>query len=182
MVKNLAKQLSRFFFSVGFSCIAVSMLLLLQRYWPNNFPELATASHSLTQATVTDSNTQPTLLTIPALNVELSISPAQKIENQWAIDSKTLSAIAPASEQLGWVIYGHNWPNLLGPLHAVNTGDHFEITFSDEVRRTYTVIGTTVVNPQQEEILLQVPNNHVLVYTCTGFFDRERLVVTLQLL
>ncbi len=145
-------------------------LLLTQRYWPNHFPELAAPV-----AAVSDS--RPVLLTYPQLNLALPIIPAHKEDQEWQVSPKNLSAIAPAQIDRGYIIYGHNWPKLLGPLHKAAVGDEFTITSADEQVIGYRVVGLSTIRPDQDTVLHQVPSDHVLLYTCTGFFDRSRLLL-----
>ena len=60
-------------------------------------------------------------------------------------------------------------------------GDRIEIAFSDGSIREFVVAYTTTVNPGQVEILKDSEDSRLTLYTCTGFLDSKRFVVTAKL-
>ena len=80
------------------------------------------------------------------------------------------------------ILYGHNWPNLFGPLKKIQKGDPVEVELSSGQTRTFEVVMTDTVTPNQTHILSKTDDVRLTLYTCTGFLDRNRFVVTARLM
>lgn len=181
MFRQLTRTIARLCFIAAVCLCIVTGLLIAQRNWPNRFPELAPAAQAkldVVGATTTDFPT-PIYIEIAARNIALPVIPATKTGDTWDVSSKNVSAIAPSSPEHGWILYGHNWPSLLGPLQRAEVGESVTIVFANDQQKQYVIDGISQVNPNQDTVLHQVPADHALLYTCTGFFDRERLIVSL---
>ncbi len=142
---------SLFFFSwAGF--------LVWQRNRPLSVPTVNTSSKS-----------DPITLIIPELNITLPIL------------SEPLTSKGVTYEPHGnnLVFYGHNWPNILAPLHQAKLGQKIIISYADGLTKQFEIKNISVV-PGSQISLLQPPppNPQLIIYTCTGFLDRQRLVVT----
>ncbi len=123
----------------------------------------------------------PTVLKIQNAGIELPVIPASFEGNTWPTTSKGTSFLSSSTlpGDIGnTVIYGHNWSNLLGPLFKVLPGDTIKITTKDGTQFTYTVQFTQVVDPTQTYILNNTSDSRLTLYTCTGFLDTKRFVVT----
>lgn len=119
-------------------------------------------------------------LIIPALNIHLPIRSSQIIQNKWETVTDGVSHLATSplpGEQGNSVIYGHNWPNLLGNLKKIKPGEQIIIKFgSKEV--IYLVHYLSRVSPAQSSVFDNTSDYRLTLYTCIGLFDQERLVVT----
>lgn len=123
----------------------------------------------------------PTVLEIPALALHLPIFPSRPLGNQWETvkDGVSYSLDSPLPGERGnSVMYGHNWPNLLGSLKSVKPGDEIIIHFGSEKSLRYLIHYVTVVAPTQTQLNTSAPDSRLTLYTCTGFLDTQRLVVT----
>jgi sortase (surface protein transpeptidase) len=157
--------------------------LMIQRYNPQNLafdlPEtIAASDHG-------NSELQPIGLKITAIDLALSITPAEIENNKWqafpnAISYLKTTAIPGAKGNS--VLYGHNWPNLLADLKKVKPGDNINIIYSDNSSKDFEVEYVTKVSPSETSILKDSPDNRITLYTCAGFLDSERLVVIAKLL
>lgn len=123
----------------------------------------------------------PTRLTIPSLALELPIFPARISNQKWDITKDGVSYLvtSPLPGSVGnSVIYGHNWEGLLGPLHEIKSGDEIIVQNSDGAKHIYIVHFISVVTPDQSHIYSNTSDSRLTLYTCTGFLDSKRLVVT----
>lgn len=181
MFRRLTRILARLCLIGAVCLLFITGLLVAQRNWPNRFPELAPTAQAALETPHEDALEFPTpiYIEISARNIALPVIPATKTGETWDVSSKNVSAISPSNPEHGWILYGHNWPSLLGPLQRAEVGDAVTITFANDQQKHFVIDGISQVNPSQDTVLHQVPADHVLLYTCTGFFDRERLIVSL---
>jgi len=75
-------------------------------------------------------------------------------------------------------LYGHNWTNLLGPLVHAKPGQRIYISYADGSVSTFKIQATALVSPQDTSILAPSNDIRVTIYTCAGFMDSQRFVVT----
>jgi len=123
----------------------------------------------------------PTRLTITSVNIDIPIHPAEITNNTWADTKKGVSYLvtSPLPGMRGnSVIYGHNYPVIFGNLTSVIPGDVVTVEFSDGSTKSFEVLYTTTVTPDQTGILKQSNDTRLTIYTCSGFLDSERFVVT----
>ena len=124
---------------------------------------------------------RPTIIRIPTLDLELPIVPTKLENSRWQATSEGVSYLTTTpqpGESGNSIMYGHNWPNLLGRLKQVKPGQIIEVLFSDGNKSTFEIAFTTVVTPDQTHILNQTDDRRLTLYTCTGFLDSKRFVVT----
>ncbi len=122
---------------------------------------------------------QPILINIPSLDIQLPIIPSQITNNEWQATTEGVSYLihSPIPGEYGnSILYGHNWPNLLGKLPQIKIGDEVIITYEDQSTRTFEIHYTTLVTPDQVEILAPSKDKRITLYTCTGFLDSHRFV------
>lgn len=155
-------------------------MLLYQRYRPN---PLAFAAPSKTMV-LSESTTEhglPVRLQIPNVAIDLDIFPSEIHGSTWETTDKGVSYLksTPLPGTIGnSIFYGHNWPNLLGRLKNTNVGDTVRVSFVDGSSVDYTVGFITIVRPEQTKILDNSEDSRLTIYTCTGFLDQKRFVVT----
>ncbi len=172
-------NLSKVLIFLGVLFVLFGGLLIYQRYSPKKleFKDFAL------NATIS-SETNPVRILIPSLKIDNSIIPS-KIENgNWEATTKGISYLStsPVPGQNGnSILYGHNWPSILGNLPKIKPGDEIEIVMSNGEKKIFTVKYTSIVDPSQTHILNQTNDNRLTVYTCTGFLDRYRFVATATL-
>jgi sortase (surface protein transpeptidase) len=75
------------------------------------------------------------------------------------------------------IIYGHNFPRVLGRLQEVRVGDVVEVVQSDGVVAMYEVTGKLEVYPEYTDSILPTDSETLVIYTCVGFLDSKRLMV-----
>lgn len=107
--------------------------------------------------------------------------PAQIENNKWEATTKGVSYLvtSPVPGNAGnSIIYGHNWGNLLGSLSKIKPGQKIEIVLDDNEKRTFIVEHTSIIGPDQTSVLEDTSDRRITLYTCTGFLDSKRFVVT----
>lgn len=119
-------------------------------------------------------------LAIPAARIDLPAYGAVIEGTTWQTTKRGISYLStsPLPGDAGnSVLYGHNWPNLLGNLHTVKPGDSVFITAKNKTRR-FIVRFVAVVGANEHSVYAPSNDTRITLYTCTGFLDRQRLVVT----
>ena len=125
----------------------------------------------------------PTRLVIPTLALDLPVVPAEVKNGVWPTTRTGVSYLrsSPLPGDVGnTVIYGHNWASLLGNLKKVKPGEQL-VVYRGAVSYTYTIRFVGIVNPSDTYITESTPDQRLTLYTCIGFLDRQRLVVTATL-
>lgn len=136
---------------------------------------------TLYQGNSKEKSKYPTSIVIENVGIRLPIIPTQIENKKWQVTDRGVSYLVstPVPGDAGnSVLYGHNWNNLLGPLTKVVPGEKLRISFSDGSQREFLVEYTTVVTPDKTYVLGNTNDHRLTLYTCTGFLDRKRFVVT----
>lgn len=172
------KTLANLFIVLGVFFLILTFFLIWERSTPRR---LAFNSIELATQTNKDLKIQPVSLTVPALKLELPIFSQDLKNGTWPTTSEGVTYLTstPLPGETGnSILYGHNWPNLLGKLPKLKPGQMLEITFNDATTKQFQVEFTSIVTPDQTHILNQTPDRRLTLYTCTGFLDSQRFVVT----
>ena len=124
---------------------------------------------------------QAKIIKIPSINKELEIIPSQIVNKRWESTKKGVSYLStsPIPGEIGnSIIYGHNYPNLLKDLTKVKVGDEITIVYENGSEKKFDVKFTQEVGPNQSSILDPTDDRRITLYTCSGFFDSKRFVIT----
>lgn len=127
----------------------------------------------------------PVKLKIQDLNIELSVEPTEIQENVWPISKTGVSYLFSSGspgEVGNSIFYGHNFAGLLANLRFAKVGEIIEVTMGNKKIYKYKISGITTVKPSQTEILKAGERSILTLYTCSGFFDELRFVVTAKLI
>jgi sortase A len=123
----------------------------------------------------------PVSISIPSLKISLPVYPATIEKGKWQDTKNGVSYLTSSSipgSTGNSILYGHNWPSLLGNLTKIKPGDKIFVTLNEKGMQVYTVKYITVVTPDQTHILDTTSDSRLTLYTCTGFLDSKRFVVT----
>ncbi len=121
----------------------------------------------------------PTRITIPGI-VSLPVVESTKVNGTWTVSAVTANhvhASASPGSRGNIIIYAHNLKKLFGNMKKLKRGQIINIVTSDGILHQYKVDKIQTVNPTQSELLAPTPTEVLTLYTCTGFFDAQRLVV-----
>jgi LPXTG-site transpeptidase (sortase) family protein len=154
-------------FFLGFGCFLV---------WERESPRQLVFAAPSDSAVVT-----PIRLSIESIGLNLPIYSAPIQDGKWAITKEGVSHLStsPLPGKIGnSVMYGHNWAGLLADLDRVQTGDTISVELSDGNVANYRIHFISIVTPDESHIYGNTPDHRLTIYTCTGFLDGKRLVVT----
>ena len=164
----------------GCLCLAFSGYLFKERYNPVRL-SMATYKKSVNVEATTDKTVQktPVSIQIDHIGVHLPMLPAKITSQGWETTSQGISYLtsSPVPGNVGnSILYGHNWPSLLGNLVRIKPGDDIRVYYSDGTFSEFIVEKTDTVAPDQMGILDQTSDKRITIYTCTGFLDSKRFV------
>lgn len=171
---SLSKLLTFF----GIICFISAAFLFWQRYNPQRLA-FALGNYS-SQTNTSNSTAAPTKIIIPAINLDLPILPANLNKRQWEATTKGISWLSssPLPGSAGnSILYGHNWPNLLGNITKLKPGQVIKIKFMDGSTKDFVIDSTVTVSPNEISILAPSKAPQITLYTCTGFLDNKRFVI-----
>jgi LPXTG-site transpeptidase (sortase) family protein len=126
----------------------------------------------------------PTRLVLPNVNIDIPITPGSVLDGNWQLSAKSVSLLQiplQGSNERGYVLYGHNWPVLLGNMRKVKVGEQLSLNYPDGESKEYAVTSVFRVDADQLSILDLAKPDTLVLYTCIGFLDSQRLVVLAQL-
>jgi LPXTG-site transpeptidase (sortase) family protein len=179
----MKKFISNFFILAGLVLLAFGIYLV----WERNSPQSVSFENpplpqegSLVEGSITALG-KPVLIKIPSIDKELQIIPSKIVNNRWESTKKGVSYLetSPIPGEMGnSIIYGHNYSNLLKNLTDVKVGDEIAIVFENGGEKKFEVMFTQEVGPNQSTILNATGDRRVTLYTCSGFLDSKRFVVT----
>jgi LPXTG-site transpeptidase (sortase) family protein len=175
----MRKLLANFFIFTGFILIVFSTYLFYERSNPNRL-----AFSNVKESTVINTNlknSKPLRLTISELNIDAPIISAKYEAGKWETTTKGVSFLISSpnpGESGNSIFYGHNYKNILGNLTEARPGQIIKITKADGSEINYKIEYVQIVNADQQGILDQTDDYRLTLYTCTGFLDSKRLVVT----
>lgn len=179
----MKKFLSKTFTLLGIVFILISLYFVFERFNPkrlsfNNYS--AEQDNSVERKNA--EGTKPVRLRIADLGIDLPIIPADPPKNgRWETTYNGISYLNntpyPGVEGNS-VFYGHNWASLLGNLKNAKVGSSIEVIFENGAVRHFNIEYVQIVGPNQTDILKVTKDKRITIYTCIGFFDSKRLVVT----
>ncbi|OGM58180.1 hypothetical protein A2955_01135 [Candidatus Woesebacteria bacterium RIFCSPLOWO2_01_FULL_37_19] len=170
---------SKFLIFFGIICLSLAGFLYWRRVTPKRlqFDEVPKVLSGNQLSGVIE----PKLLVIKDLGIKLDIYPAEIKNARWEATAKGASYLTstPIPGEVGnSVVYGHNWKSILGNLTKARSGQIIEITYSDGSTKDFRITFTQIVTPDQTQILNATKDRRITLYTCTGFLDTKRFVVT----
>lgn len=175
----MKSMLSNIFLIVAATSFLVLFFLLYQTYNPKrlefNSKNIPTQIYSL------NNQAYPGWIYIPEIKVSLPVLPAEKKGNNWPTTDKGISYLINSpipGDQGNAILYGHNWESLLGNLKKVKEGDKIIINLFNGEKRTFIIDFIKEVNRNETYVLDSKSDKRITLFTCSGFFDQNRLVVS----
>lgn len=133
------------------------------------------------QPTESQTLSKPTKIYIPRLGRVLYVSDGYIKDSRWLVSETGVSFYTDSAlpGQIGnTVIYGHNTRDKLGGLWRVGDGDDIYIVLANGNFVKYQVAERKEIKPTQVEILNQTDYPKLTIYTCSGFLDQARFVIS----
>lgn len=122
----------------------------------------------------------PQRIVIPNLSIDLSIVEANVVDGYWELSETTAShgvGSANPGENGNIVVFAHAREGLFLPLRNIKAGDTIYILTKDRWSR-YQVFETKEVAPAESQVIAPTPVETLTLYTCSGFLDSKRLIVS----
>lgn len=171
-------NLSSWLIAISLTIFFVAGFFIWQRYAPLPVPTVISQVQSASASATLR-------IGIPVLDLDIPVYEGKLEGTKWEYSTIGISHLSttPWAGQFGnAVYYGHNWPNLLGDLHSIKKGDLLVVTASNNTRHTFIVDSIETVTSDQTRILAPTQDTRLTLFTCTGFLDSKRLVVTARYL
>ncbi|KKT58500.1 MAG: hypothetical protein UX91_C0006G0038 [Candidatus Amesbacteria bacterium GW2011_GWB1_47_19] len=176
----MTAKLPLLLFILSLLAFAAAGLLILERFAPLSIPASGFTRNPPSKLGVTS---LPSRILLPEVGIDLPVYAADVFSSRFPAtpDGVTflLSTALPGQSGVS-IMYGHNWPRLLKPLHQAKTGQIISITFANGRTRDFKIINISKVSPKEISALSPVTaaDSALVLYTCTGFLDRQRLILT----
>ncbi len=170
-------SLANLFLTISAIGFLTTGYFLYERNNPQNLAFDVNVSEKSYQAEITS---EPVGIEIKDQNIFLPIIPAEIKDNKWESSSKGISYLKSSvipGQTGNSVLYGHNWPNLLGNLKNVKPNQKIKIFYADGSSMEFSVEYTTEVKPSAIDVIKPSNNKKLTIYTCSGFLDSKRFVV-----
>lgn len=171
------KLLIKLLIIIGIVCYILGIFLIWERNNPNRLAFKNYKGNYKNNAVINP----PTRIIIWDLGIDIPIYPARATKDQW--ETTTLGASylvsSPIPGEIGnSIIYGHDWTSLFGPLLNAIPGQRVEIEFKDKTQKKFIIEKISVVSSKESSILSATKDRRITLYTCTGFLDSQRMVVS----
>jgi LPXTG-site transpeptidase (sortase) family protein len=122
----------------------------------------------------------PLRIVVPKYDIDLSIVEAPVVNGYWELSETTAShGVGSANPgQLGnTVIFAHAKEKLFLPIRDIKKDDIIYVLTKDRWYR-YKVTQSKLVTPDQIEEISQTDDEKLTLFTCSGFLDSKRLIVS----
>lgn len=122
----------------------------------------------------------PIRVVISSLGIDLPVKEAKIVNGYWEVftDSAGFGLGSAYPEESGnQVIFAHARAGLFAPLKDIKTGATVIVMTSDKWY-SYTVNEIREVLPSQVEVIAPTSEAVLTLYTCSGYADSKRLIVT----
>jgi len=175
----MKKLLAWFLILQSFSLLTVG---LYQLYLHETPTLLSFSNYSYAQPitkTVSTEKEAPIRIAIPALGINLPIFKSAIVNNVWQttdLGASYLTSSPLPGTKGNSIVYGHNWESLFGPLQSAKVGQEVIVTYPNGIKKTFVIVYTSIVSPDQSTILAPSKDERLTLYTCTGLFDSHRFV------
>jgi LPXTG-site transpeptidase (sortase) family protein len=163
-----------------FLCLALFILLLPQLLPKKIIDNKNPIKINSSLYTSTDVVNNPVRILIPKSNIDLKVIDAKIVNGYWEISEDTASYGLGSGHpgiKSNTVIFAHAREGLFYNLKDVQVDDIIYV-FTKTKWYRYKVSKIAAVYPNQTEVIKPTKNEVLTLYTCTGFSDEKRLIVT----
>lgn len=146
---------------------------------------------------VSASNTQPVTIiqkpqpfsavevTIPSVNIDAPIIEGSIDNGVWKLDNNAVLKINVADSsntKQAILLYAHDFIKLFGSLRFVKIDDQIYVKDDQGKVKTYQIISKEDIKPTQVDKLIPDLDNELILYSCDGVMDSQRVLVKAKLL
>lgn len=180
--KKVLTVVSRTCVIAGSALIILSLGLFSARYNPYRLSfGFSPQNSALKKPSQAHALTQPVRISLPDVSIDLPIVSSTIVGQKWETTDAGVSYLdlSPIPGENGnSILYGHNWTQLLGPLVKAVPGQLIYISYADGSVKTFRIEATALVASDDVHILDPSSEPLLTLYTCAGFMDSKRFVVT----
>lgn len=122
----------------------------------------------------------PSRIVVPHVSIDLPVVEAPVVNGAWKLSDTTAShgvGSALPGEDGNIVIFAHARPGLFLSLRDIKPSQTIYVLTADHWF-VYQVTQTKEILPSQIEVIAPTSHETLTLYTCSGFLDSKRLVVT----
>lgn len=122
----------------------------------------------------------PVRIVIPSVEIDVAVRPARIVNGYWELFDDVAGfgqGSAYPGEVGNTVIFAHTRSGLFINLKNIKKGEGVYVITKDKWF-SYQVDKITEVLPSQTEVIAPTPDETLTLYTCSGFADSKRLIVT----
>lgn len=122
----------------------------------------------------------PVRIVISDLSIDLPVKEAKVVKGYWEVfaDVAGFGLGSAYPDDVGnQVIFAHAREGLFLPLKNAKIGQKV-IVFTQDKWYSYAITDIKEVNPNQIEVIAPTADATLTLYTCSGFADSKRLIVT----
>lgn len=166
------RLLSHLLIIVGILSLAVLLPIYFHK---NNTTAIPNTPKPTTSFLTFENATSPVRVVVGQTGIDISI----KVAKNYSF-SDNQAILIDSSQSIGEgnsVIYAHNWNSLFGKLGKVKTDDIVTVFLENGDEIKYQVSQKHVVSPETLSILKPTNDSRLTLFTCSGFLDKDRLVV-----
>lgn len=163
-----------------FLAIALVSLLLPQIFFTTKVNGSYPIEISSSLLTSKEIQNDPVRILIPKVGIDLKVVNAQIVNGYWELSEDTASyglGSGKPGAKGNTVIFAHARDGLFYNLKEIKQDDVIYVFTKNNWFR-YKVNKITQVFPNQKEVIEPTKNEVLTLYTCTGFLDEKRLIVT----
>lgn len=132
------------------------------------------------QTTKDKKKTPPDRITVPSLGIDLPVKSSQIVNGYWEVFTDTAGwgvGSAFPEDTGNQVIFAHAREGLFLPLKNAMKGQTIYVFAKDKFYR-YEISVIKEVLPSQTDVIAPTTEAVLTLYTCTGFADSKRLIVS----
>jgi LPXTG-site transpeptidase (sortase) family protein len=127
----------------------------------------------------------PRLIVIPKASIEVNVIQGGIVGREWILSDKN-ALYLPSSGRIGegynTIIYAHNREGLFKDLKKLKKEDLILVKDNKENIATYKIYSVENIDPKDIDKLYSKEKDILTLFTCDGWFDRERLLVRARLM
>lgn len=127
--------------------------------------------------------TLPVYIRSYPVGIDIGIKEAKIEKGVWQVFPDSVSHLGSSGrigEGKNIVIYGHNKDDVFGPIRYMKEGSEIELRDENGENYIYRVVKTDIVKPDNLEYILPKNEEILTLYTCIGFFDKDRFIVVAE--
>ncbi len=165
---------------IGLFLIFIALIILIYSF---PIPKNANTNPIIINSKLLESKEKeniPTIILIPKADIDLKITPSKVVNGYWELSETTASyglGSGHPGHKSNTVVFAHAREGLFLNLKDVKLKDTIYVFTKDKWFR-YKVNKITAVYPNQIEVIQPTKKETLTLFTCSGFYDEKRLIVT----